>query len=207
MGVARSARSENRYNAVTGGLRAIAVLSTLMCALVPARGEDFAQRFAACLACHAEDAQSSPPNVPSLGGQPSYYIAFQLYLFREGQRRNDVMDGVAKGITDDDLRLFADAVSKLAPPKPAAAATETTRLARGRTIAAEQHCDGCHQPDFSGQNQNPRLAGQREDYLAQSLRDYKSGVRIGYRAAMAEAVHGLGETDFVALAYFLAHLP
>ena len=178
-----------------------------MCAVVPARGEDFAQRFAACLACHAENAQTPAPNVPSLGGQPSYYVAFQLYLFREGQRRNDVMNEVAKGVTDDDLRLLAEAISKLPPPGPAAGAIDAARFARGKAIAAEQRCDGCHQSDFSGQNQNPRLAGQREHYLAQSLRDYKSGVRIGYRAAMAEAVHGLSEADFVALAYFLAHLP
>jgi hypothetical protein len=34
----------------------------------------------------------------------------------------------------------------------------------------------------------PRLAGQREDYLAKALRAYQSGDRPGYEPAMAEVM-------------------
>jgi cytochrome c553 len=51
----------------------------------------------------------------------------------------------------------------------------------------------------------PRLAGQREAYMVKALQDYRAGVRVGTQAAMAEAVRGLSEEDFAAIAHFLAH--
>ena len=39
-------------------------------------------------------------------------------------------------------------------------------------------CNVCHLPDFSGQNQVPRLAAQREAYLEAEMRAYRDeGVR------------------------------
>jgi cytochrome c553 len=114
-------------------LLAIAILLVL-CAAVPARGEDFADRFAACRACHTENAELLPPKVPLLGGQPSYYVVFQLYLFRERLRTNDVMNEVAKSITDDELRLFGDAISSLPAPKPLPVAIDAARFAQGNHV-------------------------------------------------------------------------
>ncbi|MGC2517760.1 MAG: c-type cytochrome [Burkholderiales bacterium] len=72
----------------------------------------------------------------------------------------------------------------------------------------QQHCTVCHNPDFSGREQMPRLANQREDYLLKAMRDYKSGARIGYGgASMSEELSGLDDADLAALAHFLAHLP
>ena len=64
----------------------------------------------------------------------------------------------------------------------------------------------CHNPDFSGRDQMPRFANQREDYLLKAMREYWGGNRIGYgNAAMAETVAGLGDAELADLAYFLAH--
>jgi cytochrome c553 len=51
----------------------------------------------------------------------------------------------------------------------------------------------------------PRLAGQREDYLAKTLRDYKSGERRGYEPAMAEVMATIPASAIPDLAHFLAH--
>jgi cytochrome c553 len=81
-------------------------------------------------------------------------------------------------------------------------------VARARALLEREHCAACHNPDFSGREQIPRLANQREDYLVKALRDYKSGARIGYgNAAMAEAVSGLADSELLDLAHFLAFLP
>jgi hypothetical protein len=42
----------------------------------------------------------------------------------------------------------------------------------------------CHNPNFSGAQQVPRLAGQREGYLVKALRAYKNNTRRSCDAAM-----------------------
>ncbi len=78
-------------------------------------------------------------------------------------------------------------------------------MARGRILADQNHCNVCHRADFSGQDNVPRLADQREDYLLKSLKDYKSGARHGYDATMAEVLQAVHVNDLGELAYFLAH--
>jgi cytochrome c553 len=79
------------------------------------------------------------------------------------------------------------------------------RYKHGAELAQQRHCASCHNPDYSGREQMPRLAGQRETYTVKALQDYRSGARVGTQAAMAEAVRGLGDADFAALAHYLAH--
>ena len=40
-------------------------------------------RLAPCLACHGANGQSTIPEVPSLGGQPAFYLTIELLMFRE----------------------------------------------------------------------------------------------------------------------------
>jgi cytochrome c553 len=167
----------------------------------------FEERAAACLACHGQNGQSLIPETPSIGGQPSFFVVAQLFLFRRGARKNPVMTEVAKPLTDDDLRAFGDWVAKLPPPAPPTDPPDPQRLARGRALTQQRPCATCHNPDFSGREQMPRLAHQREEYLLKTMREYQRGTRIGYGAAMTEELHGLSDDDLQALAHFFAHLP
>jgi cytochrome c553 len=165
------------------------------------------ERMAVCLACHGAGGHSVTPETPSLGGQPAFFVIAQLFLFRRGGRSNPAMSDVAKPLTDDDLRAFGDAVAKLPPPPPPTGSADPARLARGRALARQRPCTSCHNPDFSGREQMPRLAHQREDYLLKAMREYKSGARIGYGGAMAEELVGLSDRDLQDLAHFLAYFP
>src|SRR5579863_6868090 len=78
------------------------------------------ERMAICFSCHGENGQSPNPETPSIGGQPSPYVLIQLYLFRERQRVVDVMNQATKGLSDSDLQVFSDAISKLPAPRPTA---------------------------------------------------------------------------------------
>ncbi len=179
----------------------------LVAAATPALGQNAAKRADACFACHGKAGQSQTPETPSLGGQPAFFVVAQLFLFREGRRANAPMTAAAKGLSDDDLRAFAELIGKLPPPAPPAQAGDRARAARGRALALERHCAACHNSDFSGREQMPRLANQREDYLLKAMRDYRSGARVGYgNAAMPEAMAGLGDADLRDLAHYLAHL-
>jgi cytochrome c553 len=170
----------------------------------PAFGQTQEKLLETCLACH----QSQLPETPHLGGQPSFFLVAQLFLFREGRRDNPAMTAAAKGLTNDDLRFLSDAIAKLPPPPPPSGKADADKLARGAAIAERRHCARCHEPDYSGHHNVPRLAHQREDYLLKALRDYRAGRRIGYgNAAMAETVAGLADDDLAALAHLLAYRP
>ena len=62
----------------------------------------------------------------------------------------------------------------------------------------------CHGTDLAGGQQVPRIAGQREEYLRESLRGFKSGTRPGYTQAMTEAVSQVPPEDLDTLAYYAA---
>ena len=53
----------------------------------------------------------------------------------------------------------------------------------------------------------PRLAGQREDYLVKTLREYKNNTRRGYDPVMAEVLYPITDEQIGDLAYFLARSP
>jgi len=164
------------------------------------------ERMAVCLACHGADGQSRLPDTPSLGGQPAFFIVAQLFLFRDGRRANAAMTEAARGLTNDDLRAFAARIAALPPPGPPAEPPDAARAARGQGLARQHRCVVCHNPDFSGRDQMPRLANQREDYLLRAMREYKRGARIGYAGAMAEELVPLSDADLLDLAHFLSHL-
>ena len=179
----------------------------LLASAASASAASFEERTAACLACHGPHGHSQIPETPSIGGQPSFFVVAQLFLFRRGARSNVAMTEVARTLTDDDLRTFGEWVSKLPPPPPPPGPPDPERLARGRALATQRPCASCHNPDFSGRDQMPRLAHQREEYLLTAMRGYRRGTRIGYGGAMAEELVGLTDTDLQDLAHFLAHLP
>jgi len=117
------------------------------------------------------------------------------------------MTDVAKTMTDDDLRAFAERIEKLPPPPPPDQPADAARFARGQALAHRHHCVVCHRPDLSGQNQVPRLANQREDYLLKTMREFKHATRIGYGGAMTQELVPLTDADLVDLAHYLAHVP
>ena len=186
-----------------------ALLLGLLLALLPGRAvaQDFESRLAACLACHGASGQSSIPGTPSLGGQPSFFLITQLFLFREGRRDNEAMTAAAKPLTNDDLRAFADALSRLPPPRPPAEPADPARFARGRAAADRSYCRICHSADYAGREQVPRLANQREEYLLTAMRGFKAETRIGYGPAMSEALTAVTDEDLQDIAHYLAHLP
>jgi cytochrome c553 len=185
------------------GLAAMGLLATA----APAPGATFEERAAACLACHGPRGQSILPDTPSIGGQPFFFVVAQLFLFRRGARSNPLMTEVAKPLTDADLTAFGEWVARLPPPAPPASSADPQRLSRGRALVQRRPCGTCHNPDFSGREQVPRLAHQREEYLLRAMREYQSGQRIGYGAAMTEELHGLSDADLQDLAHFFAHFP
>jgi cytochrome c553 len=187
-------------------MRKLVVASLLSCLLaVSAYAAPFEEKLATCLACHGEKGISETSEVPSLAGMPADFTLIQLFLFRQGTRKVEIMNDLAKDMTDDDLRKFSDYFAKLSPPKSAGEAADPVKAERARAAIAKHHCGSCHNADFSGREQMPRLAFQREDYLLKALRDYKSATRPGYDATMDEVIRPVTDADIVDLAHYLSH--
>ncbi len=182
-----------------------AVLVWLMA--LPVAAATLEERLVPCLACHGARGQSATPEVPSLGAQPAFYVTIQLYMFRERMRVVEVMNEATKGLSDEEVRRMAEFISQLPPPLPAPEPLEPPRIERARVLIQQHRCNFCHNQDFSGEHNVPRLAGQREDYLVKALREYKSNARRGYDAAMADVLYGVTDADILDLAHFLAHVP
>jgi cytochrome c553 len=172
----------------------------------PGQSETIEERAAPCLACHGERGQSETENTPSLGGQQAPYALIQLFMFREKLRVFDPMNEMAKPLTDDDLRVFSDFIAKLPRPQPPADAGDPARIQRAQALAQQHRCNSCHNTDFSGKDNVPRLADQREDYLLKTMREYKDNSRHGYDATMAEVLQPVTSEQIADLAYYLARL-
>jgi cytochrome c553 len=195
-------------------LKFLAAASVLLCATAaPLHAETMAERAAACLACHGEKGFSETADIPSLGGQPAPYLLIQLYLFREGQRAStfkkddhmiQIMTEMTKGFTDDDLRNFSDFIAKLPAPPPPADAGESARIQAGGSLITAYRCNSCHGLDLAGRENIPHIANQREDFLAKTLREYKSNTRHGYDGVMAEVTQPLTDAQIGDLSYTIA---
>jgi len=66
-----------------------------------------AKAAAACAMCHGPLGLSMQPGVPNLAGQQEIYLIEQLKHFRNGKRSNEVMNVIAKPLSDQDIENMA----------------------------------------------------------------------------------------------------
>ncbi len=66
-----------------------------------------------CSVCHGPLGVSVQPDAPNLAGQPRVYLVEQLKALRSGKRQSDVMNIMAKPLTDDDIAALADWYSSI----------------------------------------------------------------------------------------------
>jgi cytochrome c553 len=187
-------------------MRKLFAVLAFVFAASPLSAESIEERAAPCLACHGEHGQSQTENIPSLGAQQAPYALIQIFMFREKLRTFEVMNEMTKEFTDDDLRLFSDFINKLPKPAPPADAGDPARMQRAQALVQQNRCNSCHNADFSGKDNVPRIANQREDYLAKTMREYKDNSRHGYDGSMAEVLQPVTNDQIADLAYYIARV-
>jgi cytochrome c553 len=185
-------------------LAAVVVCGALACGQAAfAQSDGLAEKLQLCGACHGEDGNSRMPNIPSLAGQPAFFVLNQLFLMREGVRKVPAMAAIVKDLKDPDLDALSAHFAKLAP-KASDEPVDPALVKRGAELAVQKRCSSCHLPTLAGQDQMPRLAKQRIDYLIQSLIELRDTTRPGGDTAMSAAVAGLTDADLTALAHYAA---
>ena len=170
-----------------------------------AQGGPLSERIQTCGACHGEDGNSRMENIPSIAGQPAFFIVNQLILMRERVRPVEAMEPFVKDLKDEDMTALADHFAKL-PPRSSDEKFDPVQVQRGEEIAAARRCGSCHLPTLAGQEQIPRIGKQRVDYLVKSLKEFRDGTRLGADTNMSVPVVGLSDADLAALAHYAASL-
>lgn len=164
-----------------------------------------AARLKACAACHGADGNSSIAGTPSIAGQPKIFLENYLVMTREGLRGSEAMQALLKGMPDREIVALARHYSEL-KARGTDAPADRVLFERGRGIAARNRCGSCHLPNYTGREQMPRLAGQREEFLLEVMLQYRQNRRPGGDTMMAAALYGIPEAEFRALAHFFSRL-
>lgn len=186
-----------------------AALAALCLLAAPARaaGGDVAAgqaKAGPCLACHGA---SPVAGAPLLAGQQDKFLQWQLVFFRTGRRQNAIMTPLAEALSDEDVRDLGAYFASLEPFAAHGQGGDPALREAGAALAGSHHCATCHTEAFTGTQAVARLAGQREEYLAKALTDYRSGGRPSTGVgAMSEAASGLNDADIAAVAHYLATL-
>jgi cytochrome c553 len=155
-----------------------------------------------CHGCHGiPNYKNAYPvySVPKLGGQHAAYMVAALKEYKSGDRSHATMHAQAVSLSDNDL---ADIAAYLGGQE-----LKPTGRPVGTAPKAGQTCVACHGNDGVGiMPEYPNLAGQHEDYIANSLRSYKTGVRKN--AIMSGMAQPLEEQDIRELAkYYSSQRP
>lgn len=78
-----------------------------------AAGKDKSQR---CAACHGANGISTSDQFPILAGQYRDYIVQALHEYQKGDRKNPIMSGMAKPLSEQDIQDLAAYFSSLPGP-------------------------------------------------------------------------------------------
>ena len=152
-----------------------------------------------CAACHNADGNSSIAVNPKLAGQQADYIYKQLRNFKgaEGkppERTNAIMNGMAAGLSDDDMKNLAAYFSDQKRKPEAAKNRETIEYAQklyraGDATKGLPACAACHGPTGAGMPaQFPLIAGQFPEYTESQLKGFRAGERANDPNSMMRLV-------------------
>ena len=167
--------------------------------------EEVPRKALTCVVCHGPGGNSTDPATPSLAGQPAQSTALQLFMFRQGNRKDPQMSPMASGLSNADMNELAAYFSRQKPAAPSHK-TAPENAAGGRRLAEQHHCVQCHGPALLGLQHIPRLAGQQFAYLRAQLRGFKARTRADFDGNMTSAAELLSEKDIEVLVDYLSGL-
>jgi cytochrome c553 len=75
-------------------------------------------KLGTCITCHGRNGIGTSPVFPNLAGQKSLYMIQQLEHFRSGARKSEVMNVVAKPLTDAEIEALSNYYEGLKPGGP-----------------------------------------------------------------------------------------
>ena len=172
-------------------------------------------KSAACQGCHGEDGNSYSPEWPNLASQHGAYLSKQIKNFRDGIRKNETMNAMAAGLSDQDAediaRYFAGQSLKSQAMDIDSELLKTGRkiYKGGNAYNGVPACAGCHGPNGRGNSLAvfPHVAGQRQTYLVNTLNEFRTGARNNdVNEIMRNIASRMTENEINAVAAYMSSL-
>ena len=171
----------------------------------PAKDAGLEAKAQACVACHGPNGNSVDPQYPVLAGQNARYLYLQLKDFKEGRRHDPQMEPMAVPLERDDMLALSAYFSKQ-KQAPSGFKPDPAKVAAGRKKSDEVLCPMCHLGEFAGQNEIPRVAGQKYAYIKKQLSDFKARRRTNDAGNMTSVAGTLSDQDIENLSHYIANL-
>jgi len=162
----------------------VATLGLLLglCATAQAAGDAAAgqQKAATCAGCHGMDGNSMNPEWPKLAGQHVKYVVKQLQNFKNMARVNAIMNGMAAGLSQQDMEdiaaYYENQQLQGGQANPALVEPGEQVFRGGNLQTGLAACAGCHGPTGTGNPAAgfPSLAGQHAQYIETQLRNFRA---------------------------------
>lgn len=176
-------------------------------ALIVAQGT--AKGAVACARCHGFDGAADGSGAfPKLAGQSTEYLAEQLRLYASAERKNALMEPIAKGLSESEVKAVAQYYAAARansfatrPPSPEIVARGEQLAKAGDLSIRVQACETCHGPNGMGLPPTvPYLAGQYRQYIALQIQMYRKGFRKNEQ--MKDPAQNLRDQDIAAVAAY-----
>ena len=152
-----------------------------------------------CVICHKVD---NSLFAPALEGQTREYLYRQMLAYKEKRRPYSTMQTNVSSLTNDEMREIA-AYFAAQKPLRTTLPISAEKAARGKTVVEKLECASCHQPDYSGRSEIPRLAGMNPRYLQWQLISFSADSRPHPAISCSRPISGPDAED---IAQFLAQL-
>jgi cytochrome c553 len=188
------------------------------------------EKSGTCAGCHGEDGNSMMPAFPKIAQQHASYLSKQLYAFKDGSRKNEIMAPMAMALNEADIADLAEYYSKQDisnNPEPALPVDDDAvkdeaqlkkemqdLIAKGSNLyrngnlhSAVSACIACHGPSGEGNKPAafPSVRSQHADYLIKTLTDFKSGDRSNNPDNMMHMIsRKMTDEEIKAVSYYIS---
>ncbi|WP_028879736.1 c-type cytochrome [Terasakiella pusilla] len=130
---------------------------------------------ATCAGCHGPAGSSLGPATPTIAGITQDYFMSSMNDYISGDRKSTVMSRIAKGYSQDELKIMADYFASQKIVRYAQD-VDAAKVEKGRKLF-QDYCEKCHENDGYLADGIGVMAGQTKQYLHFMVNDFFSGDR------------------------------
>jgi len=170
----------------------------------------------ACISCHGLKGEGmAPAGFPRLSNLDQRYLSKQLQDFRNGTRKDPIMEPIAKALTKKESAAVSNYFVTLKTSSSNSSKADSALLAQGKKIATIGNwantipaCFACHGPGGTGVGEHfPALAGQHASYITKQIQAWKSGTRKNDANDLMKVIAvRMSDSEIMAVSAYLASL-
>ncbi|MEE9493525.1 MAG: c-type cytochrome [Gammaproteobacteria bacterium] len=155
-----------------------------------------------CAGCHGTDGASVGPASPSIAGLSEIYFTDTMMAFKNGDRPGTIMGRIAKGYTEEEIKLMAGFFASK-PITITQQKLDATKVSAGEKLYTK-NCSKCHDENGSLADDDAGiLASQWLPYMEYSMVDFKAGT-TEMPKKMKKKVNALSDAEIGSLLHYFA---